>query len=64
MTEGLSAIALVVLLAVIVGFYAIAVLFVAWLFSVAFRVKALLKVLGQMRDELRDFNLYNAERQS
>lgn len=64
MAEGFSTIALVFVFFVVLGTYAVAILFVAWLFSVAFRVKAFLRVSGQIRDELKALNDYNSGRKS
>lgn len=63
MTDELSGSSILFMFVLAVGFYAVSILFVAWLFSVAFRVRAFLKVLGQIRDELKALNDYNAGRQ-
>jgi len=64
MEEGVSTIGLVVVFFGILGIYAVSILFVAWLFSLAFRVKAFLRVSGQIRDELKALNDYNSGRNS
>ncbi|MBA7529069.1 hypothetical protein ES705_21261 [subsurface metagenome] len=49
-------------LGIVIWYYTI--VFIGWAFSRSFRVKEFLIVLGQIRDEFKALNDYNAGRQS
>ena len=50
-------------LALVIVFWYYTIVFIGWAFSRSFRVKEFLIVLGQIRDEFKALNDYNAGRQ-